>query len=53
MRGWLDNFAYRTDLGPVVFVAGGGLALVIAQLTVGYHAYRAAQTDPVVALRDE
>ena len=53
MRGWLDNFAYRTDLGPGVFVLGPLLALFIAQATVTFHALRAAQTDPVLALRDE
>ena len=53
MRGWLDNFAYRTDLGPMVFLFGSLTTLIIAQLTVTYHAYRAARTDPVLALRDE
>jgi putative ABC transport system permease protein len=53
MRGWLDNFAYRTDLGPLVFIFGSAIALIIAQLTITFHAYRAAQADPVLALRDE
>ena len=53
MRGWLDNFAYRTDMGPVSFILGAALALIIAQLTITYHAYRAAHADPVLALRDE
>ncbi len=53
MRGWLDNFAYRADLGPAAFILGAALALVIAQLTITFHAFRAAQADPVLALRDE
>ena len=53
MRGWLDNFAYRADLGPLVFILGSAIALIIAQLTITFHAYRAAQADPVLALRDE
>ena len=53
MRGWLDNFAYRTDIGSAAFILGAALALIIAQLTITYHAYRAAQADPVLALRDE
>ncbi len=53
MQGWLDNFAYRTDLGPGAFILGVALTLVVAQLTVTYHAWRAARTDPVLALRDE
>ena len=52
-RGWLDNFAYRTDLGPVAFILGAAIALIIAQLTVTFHAHRAARLDPVLALRDE
>ena len=51
MRGWLDNFAYRADLEPLVFILGSAITLIIAQLTVTFHAYRAAQADPVIALR--
>ena len=29
------------------------LALIIAQLTITFHAYRAAHADPILALRDE
>jgi len=53
MERWLDGFAYRTDLGPGVFVLAGGLALTVALLTVSAHALRAATTDPVKALRYE
>ncbi|MEO0559841.1 MAG: ABC transporter permease [Bacteroidota bacterium] len=50
---WLDGFAYRTDLGVGVFVLAGGLALVVALVTVGGHALRAALSDPVRALRSD
>jgi putative ABC transport system permease protein len=53
MRRWLDGFAYRTDLGLDLFLGAGLATLVIAVLTVGYHALRAASTDPVKALRYE
>jgi len=53
MRDWLQNFAYRIDLGWSVFVLSGGLALVIALLTVGYQAWKAARANPVDALRYE
>ncbi len=53
MRSWLDDFAYRIDLGPGVFVLGGVLALLIAWLTVSYQAIRAARANPVEALRYE
>ena len=50
---WLDNYAYRTEIDPLVFIAGGLGALIIALLTVSYQALRAAQTDPVTTLRHE
>jgi putative ABC transport system permease protein len=53
MRSWLDDFAYRIDLGPGVFVLGGVLALMVAWLTVSYQAIRAAMANPVEALRYE
>jgi putative ABC transport system permease protein len=53
MSKWLEDFAYRISLGPATFALAGGAALVIALLTVGYHALRAATTDPVKALRTE
>ena len=53
MQGWLDSFAYRTGIGIGVFIFGAALTLLVAQLTVTYHAWRAASTDPVIALRDE
>lgn len=50
---WLEEFAYRVELGPGVFLLAGGLALTVALLTVGLHALRAATADPVRALRTE
>jgi putative ABC transport system permease protein len=52
-RSWLAHFAYRTDLGPTVFLlAGLGVALV-AVLTVAIHVVRAALTDPARVLQTE
>lgn len=53
ITGWLQNFAYRIDLGWGVFVLAGGLALVIALLTVSAQTVRAALANPVEALRYE
>jgi putative ABC transport system permease protein len=53
MRAWLNNFAYQTGIGWVVFVLAGFLTLVISLLTVSYQAIRAALTDPVISLRYE
>ena len=52
MQGWLNNFAYRIEMGPGVFVFGALTALAIALATVTYHSLRAARTDPVQGLRE-
>ena len=53
MRDWLANFAYRIDMSPWVFLGSALLALVIAWLTVGGLAARAASVRPALALRYE
>jgi putative ABC transport system permease protein len=53
MHRWLQNFAYRTDLGWWVFALAGGLALLIALLTVSTQALKAARANPVESLRYE
>jgi putative ABC transport system permease protein len=50
---WLENFAYRIDLTIWPFLISALLALVIALLTVGGQAIRAATANPVEALRYE
>jgi putative ABC transport system permease protein len=53
MHRWLENFAYRVDLAPVVFIGSGLIALCIAWVTVGSTAAKAATARPVLALRYE
>ncbi len=53
MNKWLQNFAYRIDIGWWVFALAGGLALFIALLTVSTQAIKAALANPVEALRYE
>ena len=53
MSKWLQNFAYRIEISWWVFALAGGLALVIALLTVSTQALRAALANPVEALRYE
>jgi len=53
MQRWLQDFAYRIDIGPSTFVMTALVALLIAGLSVSYHAIRAARTDPATALRSE
>jgi putative ABC transport system permease protein len=53
MDRWLENFAYRIDLTPLVFIGSGLIALSIAWATVGGTAAKAANAKPVLALRYE
>jgi len=53
MTRWLEDFAYRIDLGVGAFLWATLAALGIALLTISYHAIRAALADPVKALRYE
>jgi putative ABC transport system permease protein len=53
MRRWLDGFAYRTSLDPLLFPAAGIAALVIALASVGTQAWLVARRQPIHALRYE
>ena len=53
MNRWLQNFAYRVHIGPLVFIQSAVMALIIALLTVGYQAVKAAFANPVETLRYE
>jgi putative ABC transport system permease protein len=53
MNRWLRDFAYRIDVGWSVFVVTAVLAMVIAFLTIGAQAWKAARTNPADNLRME
>ena len=50
---WLENYAYKIDLGIWFFLGAGLLAMVIALLTVGTKTISAAMRNPVKSLRTE
>jgi putative ABC transport system permease protein len=50
---WLNGFAYRVDIHPLVFILSGVVAIVIAWLTVSYQSIKAASANPVNSLRYE
>jgi ABC-type antimicrobial peptide transport system permease subunit len=53
MTGWLQNFAYRISLSAWIFLLAMASSVVIAWVTVGYKAVRAALANPVKSLRSE
>ncbi|MBL7697155.1 MAG: ABC transporter permease [Chitinophagaceae bacterium] len=50
---WLQDFAYRINIGWVLFVIAGGAAVLIALITVSVQAFKAAAANPVNSLRNE
>jgi putative ABC transport system permease protein len=50
---WLQDFAYRINISWWVFVLSGGIALIIALVTVSVHAIKAAIANPIKALHYE
>ncbi len=53
MNKWLQDFAYRTNIGWQVFLLTAAIAICIAVLTVSFQAIRAAVSNPVKSLRTE
>jgi putative ABC transport system permease protein len=50
---WLDGFAYRIEINPLLFVLGGAMAMGIALLTISYHTIRSAMANPAKSLKYE
>jgi ABC-type antimicrobial peptide transport system permease subunit len=53
MNNWLDDFAYRVNIGATVFLGAGGAILFITLLTISFQAVKAALTNPVKSLKME
>ena len=53
MNKWLQNYPLRIDIGYWVFILTGLASLLIALLTVGFQAMKAAVLNPIKNLRSE
>ena len=53
MVRWLADFSFRIGLGAQAFIMSSVLAVAVALITVSFQAWKAAQTDPIVALKYE
>ncbi|MCO4291834.1 ABC transporter permease [Solitalea sp. MAHUQ-68] len=53
MDKWLQDFAYRINIGWWMFIVAGLLAAVIALVTVSFQAVKAAVANPVNSLKTE
>ena len=50
---FLENYAYRISLGPLVFLVAGLAAVMIAFAAIAAQVFRAARANPIEALRYE
>jgi putative ABC transport system permease protein len=53
MNRWLQDFAYKTNIGFSVFAITTLAAMLIAVITISFQAIRAALSNPVKSLRTE
>jgi putative ABC transport system permease protein len=53
IQKWLQSFAYRTAVSPMIFILSGLLLFVIAGTTIGLQTIHAARKNPVDCLRYE
>lgn len=53
MRDWLLQFQYRIAIGWLAFVVSGALTILIAMVTIGFQALKAANSNPAKSLRTE
>lgn len=53
MNMWLNQFAYRTDVGPGPMVIATITCLVISLATAAFHAVKASMVNPAETLRSE
>lgn len=52
-HNWLENFAYKITVGPLIFVATMVIALGVALLTVSVKSFKTAMANPVDSLKSE
>jgi putative ABC transport system permease protein len=53
MRNWLENFAIRTSLPPLLFIGTMAVSAGIVILTIMFYSYRLARVNPAETLRYE
>jgi len=53
MNKWLQSFAYKINIGVMVFIITTFVAILIALITISFQAIKAATANPVKSLRSE
>lgn len=53
MSDWLNNFEYKINLSPRIFILGITLSIAIAMFTISFKSIKAALSNPVTNLRND
>jgi putative ABC transport system permease protein len=53
MNLWLNDFAYRVQIGPGIFLIASLIAIFVAVITISFQSLKAALANPVNSLRNE
>jgi putative ABC transport system permease protein len=53
MKAWLQDFAYRIELGVGIYLLAGLITLGVAWFTVSYQSIKATLINPVDSLKNE
>ena len=53
MTQWLQSFAYRISFDVLMVAVAGGLAILVAIITISFQAIKAALGNPVDSLKNE
>ncbi|WP_299364440.1 ABC transporter permease [Winogradskyella sp.] len=53
MYNWLQDYEYKVEMSWTVFAFAGIIVMVIALLTISYHAMKSALINPAKVLRSE
>lgn len=53
MNRWLENFAYRININPGLFIISAVLIIIIALGTISFQTFKAALANPVDSIRNE
>jgi putative ABC transport system permease protein len=53
MQNWLQNFAYRVTLNPIIFIGAGMFLILLSWITLGYLTLTMARINPATTLKSE
>ncbi len=53
MSQWLDNFSFHSVINPLVFIASGGLLILLTWGTLSYLTLKIASVNPAETLKNE